>query len=150
MQLTRYADYSLRVLLYLDQMPKNTATIVEIANFYQISKNHLVKVVHHLADLGCIKTLRGKNGGLQLIPASRDCTLAEILKKTEPHFFLVECFNQTNNHCIITHSCRMQKIFHRALNAFFQVLEQYTLADLSQPNLSQQINYFLNVKNFNL
>lgn len=38
-------DYSLRVLLYLSQMPKDTATITEISDFYNISENHLVKVV---------------------------------------------------------------------------------------------------------
>ncbi|MFZ0219671.1 MAG: Rrf2 family transcriptional regulator [Candidatus Aquirickettsiella sp.] len=144
MQLTRYSDYSLRALLYLSQMPKNTATIVEIADFYKISKNHLVKVVHHLADLGYIKTLQGKGGGVQLVPAARDRTLAEIVKKTEPNFYLVECFNTTRNDCIITDHCRMQKIFHHALKAFFQVLERYTLADLDNSNLTQQISSFLN------
>lgn len=146
MQLTLYSDYSLRVLLYLSHMPKKTATIVEIAHFYKISKNHLVKVVHHLAHSGYIKTLQGKGGGLQLIDTSLNYTLAEILKKTEPNFHLVECFNPVNNHCSISTHCSLKTILHQAFKAFFQVLEQYTLSHLNQPQLTQQINHFLNSK----
>ncbi len=101
-------------------MPKKTATIVEIAHFYKISKNHLVKVVHHLAHSGYIKTLQGKGGGLQLIDTTLNYTLAEILKKTESNFYLVECFKQANDHCIIKPHCSIKNILHQALKAFFR------------------------------
>ena len=146
MQLTLYSDYSLRVLLYLSHMPKKTATIIEIASFYKISKNHLVKVVHQLAHSGFIKSLQGKGGGLQLIDTSLNHTLAEILKKTESNFYLVECFNHANDRCIISPYCSLKNILQHAFKAFFQVLEHYTLAHLNQPQLTQQISHFLNSK----
>lgn len=134
MQLTLYSDYSLRVLLYLSRMPKQTTTILEIANFYQISKNHLVKVVHHLSRLGLIRTIQGKGGGIQLNPACYDLTLGAILRNTEPDFKLVECFDRKRNRCVLTNHCKLQKIFQRALHAFFEVLDNYTLADAGKPN----------------
>lgn len=146
MQLTLYSDYSLRVLLYLSHMPKKTATIEEIAHFYKISKNHLVKVVHHLAHSGYITTSQGRGGGLRITETSLNHTLAEILKKTESNFYLVECFNQANDHCMISLHCSLKKILHQAFKAFFQVLEHYTLAHLNQPQLTQQISHFLNSK----
>ena len=44
MKLTTYTDYSLRVLLYLASKPDGTPTITEITDYYNISRNHLVKV----------------------------------------------------------------------------------------------------------
>ncbi|WP_342228241.1 Rrf2 family transcriptional regulator [Rickettsiella endosymbiont of Rhagonycha lignosa] len=143
MQLTLYSDYSLRVLLYLSQTPKKIATILEIANFYKISKNHLVKVAHRLAQLGFIKTQQGHGGGLQLVYASLELTVAEIIKKTETNFHLVECFNKEKNNCIISPHCIIQKILFQAMQAFFTILENYRLKDLSNSLLTQQINLFL-------
>ena len=52
MRLTLYTDYSLRVLLYLANNEDKLVTISELANFYKISRNHLVKVVHNLGLKG--------------------------------------------------------------------------------------------------
>lgn len=146
MQLTLSSDYSLRVLLYLSQTPKKITTILEIANFYKISKNHLVKVAHRLAQLGFIKTQQGKGGGLQLVYASLELTVAEIIKKTEANFYLVECFNTEKNNCIINQHCIIQKVLFQALHAFFTTLEKYRLKDLSNSLLTKQINLFLDSK----
>jgi Rrf2 family nitric oxide-sensitive transcriptional repressor len=66
MQLTQYTDYSLRVPAYPGAEKEGESTITELADFYVISSNHLVKVVNHLAQQGLIMTLRGKNGGMTL------------------------------------------------------------------------------------
>ena len=60
MHITRYTDYSLRVLIYLAVQGDRLATIQEIADSYDISKNHLMKVVHQLNKKGYIETIRGK------------------------------------------------------------------------------------------
>ena len=44
MQLTRYTDYSLRVLIYLSVNSDRKITIKEISSSFKISKNHLVKL----------------------------------------------------------------------------------------------------------
>lgn len=143
MQLTLYSDYSLRVLLYLSQMPKRTTTVVEIANFYKISKNHLVKVVHHLAELGFIISTQGKGGGIRLAKPASDITFGEVVLKTEPHFFLTECFNHKGNHCAINAVCSLKSILQQALQAFFNVLQKYTLTDANNVQLEKQITAYL-------
>lgn len=62
MRLTNYSDYALRILTYLGLKREELSTITEIADCYGISRNHVVKIVHHLGQLGYVDTLRGKNG----------------------------------------------------------------------------------------
>lgn len=139
MQLTFYSDYSFRVLFYLANMDKQTATITEISNFYDISKNHLVKVVHRLAQQGFIVSLRGKGGGIRLTKKPSEIKISDVVQETEPNFTLVECFNAKTNQCVITNACRLRGIMNEALMAFFRVLENYTLADTVNNKLSKQI-----------
>ncbi len=68
MRLTRFTDYSLRVLIYLGQNDQNRVTISQISESYNISKNHLMKVVSNLTRLQFVSAQRGPGGGIQLEP----------------------------------------------------------------------------------
>ena len=129
MQLTQYTDYALRTLLYL-AVTKDNATITEIAERYNISRNHLVKVVHNLGKLGYITTIRGRQGGLRLARSPESINLGDVVRRTEPHFHLVECFDRANDECILTPGCQLKGVFGKAFKAFMTVLDGYTLADL--------------------
>ncbi len=129
MQLTLYTDYSLRVLIYLGIRPQYQATITEIAESYNISRNHLVKVVHNLGSLGYITTVRGRGGGMLLAHAPEDINIGEVVRKTEPNFDLVECFDKENNTCPISPCCALIKGLKVARRAFLDVLDGFTLAD---------------------
>ena len=73
MKLTRYTDYSLRVLLYLGAKGDRLSSIAEIARAYAISQNHLMKVVNNLVHTGYVSSVRGRLGGIRLArdPAGR-------------------------------------------------------------------------------
>lgn len=133
MHITRYTDYSLRVLIYLALKGEELSTIQEIAERYGISKNHLMKVVHELSLRGYIETLRGKNGGLRLRLAPRQINIGRLVRDTEQDLNLVECFGP-DNRCIITSDCDLKHMLGEALEAFFAVLDRYTLADLIAPD----------------
>jgi len=77
MRLTDYTDYSLRVMLYLAVRREGLATIQDISDAYGISKNHLMKVVQRLGELGWVETVRGRNGGLRLFEHSGSVTVGE-------------------------------------------------------------------------
>lgn len=133
MRLTLYTDYSLRVLLYLARKPEQIVTITELADFYQVSRNHLVKVVHQLGIQGYIQTVRGKNGGMKLARPVEEIGIGEVVRKMEPDFALFECFNSDTDQCVITQSCRLKAMFFGARKEFLDSLDQYTLADALQP-----------------
>jgi len=65
-RLTLHTDYALRVLLYAALKPGQLCTIPELVRHFDISRGHLMKVVHGLARAGYLQTIRGKNGGLRL------------------------------------------------------------------------------------
>lgn len=129
MRLTTFTDYSLRVLIYLAVNGEKSATIAEIAQSYDISRNHLMKVVQELSQQGYLIALRGKNGGLRLKADPVDINIGELVRAMEKDFSLAECFGM-NNHCILTPACSLPVLFTEALEAFFAVLDTYTLADI--------------------
>ena len=130
MQLTRYSDYSLRVLMYLALEPDRLSTIEEIAGSYDISKAHLMKVVHQLGLRGYVETVRGRRGGLRLARRPEEIRLGDVLRSTEGDMALVECFNPAGSQCAIEPACRLRLVLHDALAAFLAVLDRHTLADL--------------------
>ncbi|TDM24595.1 RrF2 family transcriptional regulator [Macrococcoides canis] len=129
MKLTLYSDYSLRVLMYIARQ-EHRVQIDEIANFYGISKNHLTKVVNNLATLGYIETTRGRGGGIRIKMAPEEINIGALIRKTEEHFNLVECFDRETNTCPIAGICRLQGVLGEALNAYLSVLDKYTLQDI--------------------
>lgn len=133
MRLTLYTDYSLRVLLYLASKPEATATITEITEYYKISRNHLVKVVHNLGVHEFITTSRGKNGGIKLARPADEILLSDVVRKTEPDMDLLECFNPKTDNCAISPTCRLKSMVYEGRSAFMAVLEKNTLADAAKP-----------------
>ena len=132
MRLTLYSDYSLRVLLYLASKEDESVTITELADFYKISRNHLVKVVHNLGLNGYILTTRGRNGGIKLARAAKEILIGEVVRSTEPDFDLLECFNPATDQCVITRSCSLKSVLFNAQKNFLGVLDEYTLADIAK------------------
>ncbi len=129
MQLTRYSDFSLRVLIYLAVARAPLSTIEEIAAAYGISRGHLMKVVRHLSALGYVETVRGRSGGLRLAREPVDVNVGEVIRRTEENLALVECF-RGEGRCPIEQACLLRRALHMALDAFLAVLDGFTLADL--------------------
>ena len=135
MRLTNFTDYSLRVLIYLGARrgEARLATIGDVAAAYRISRNHLTKIVHHLAKEGYIQTTRGKGGGMRLARPPERINIGTVVRGTEEDFALVECFQEGNLSCPIIPACVLPPVLQRALQAFFRELDGQTLADLLQP-----------------
>ena len=142
MQITRYTDYSLRVLIYLGLREEEQVTIQTIADAYQISKNHLMKIVQELNLLGYVLAVRGKNGGLKLNQSPKDINVGKLVRLMEQDTKLVECFS-SKNECVITPHCQLKRIFSGALESFYLYLETYTLADLLGEKENEELSKLL-------
>ncbi|SAK87047.1 Rrf2 family transcriptional regulator [Caballeronia ptereochthonis] len=136
MRLTDYTDYALRVLLYLSVRSSGLSTIQEISDAYGISKNHLMKIVQQLGELGWVETVRGRNGGLRLAERSRALTIGEIVRKTEKDFAIVGCFGDRadgQQGCVIQPQCRLRGVLAAARDAFLAELDKHTVEELANP-----------------
>ncbi|CAB3769215.1 Rrf2 family transcriptional regulator [Burkholderia sp. MSh2] len=136
MRLTDYTDYSLRVMLYLAVRGEGLATIQEISDAYGISKNHLMKVVQQLGELGWVDTVRGRNGGLRIFPESLQLTVGQVVRATESDFALVGCFPSDDGEargCVIEPQCRLKGVLAAARDAFFAELDRHRLCELVEP-----------------
>ncbi len=131
MQLTLFSDYSLRILLYLTMHRDRRVALPEIAAAYGISQNHLVKVVQRLIEEGWVESVRGRGGGLSLAREPADINVGSVVRITEPHMNLVECFDERTNTCPIDPACGLKKALLRAQEAFLKELSQHTLADFA-------------------
>lgn len=144
MHITLYTDYSLRVLMYIALKGEELSTIREIAESYDISRNHLMKVVQELNNKGYLTALRGKNGGLRLNGRPEDINIGALVRDTERDIALVECLGEKNR-CVITPACQLKFVLAEALEAFFKTLDKYTLADLlplqRQPEIIQLLHF---------
>lgn len=130
MRLTTFTDYTIRVLIYSAIHPKKIVTVGELAEIYEISRNHLTKVIHYLGQQGYVETLRGKGGGIKLAKNAQSINLGKLIRDTEKSSFLAECFNQESCDCKILPACRLTGILKEAQDAFYKVLGHYTIADL--------------------
>lgn len=129
MQLTQFTDYGLRSLMYLSAHPERLCSVREIAEHYGISRNHLVKIVHRLAQLGYITSSKGKGGGIRLAHKPESLKLGDLILALEPNMHLVECFNRETNSCIFVSACTLKHYLADASKAFLDNLNQRTLAD---------------------
>ena len=132
MQLTNFSDYALRVLIYLS-LRNEKSSIAEVSKVFNVSENHLMKVVHRLAKLGYIQSLRGKNGGIQMALAHGKINLGKIIVELEPNFNIAECFDaEKKGVCLLSPECRLKGYFNEAKKAFLETLGKYSLADLTK------------------
>ncbi|MFC4256211.1 Rrf2 family transcriptional regulator [Altererythrobacter xixiisoli] len=133
MRLTRYTDYAMRVLLYCAQSSRDApgdqqaqlVSIARIARAYDISQNHLMKVVNDLVNAGYLESVRGRSGGIRLARPADQINIGALVRHTEDGFDLLECGN-----CVIAPACGLTGVMAEALRAFLAVLDGYTLADV--------------------
>jgi len=139
MQITRYTDISLRVLMYLASKPDDTVSISHLSTIYLASNNHMVKVVHNLVKLGYLESIRGRNGGVRLRGEASDINVSEVVHKTENHDNVINCEEAS---CPLHPRCSLTGVLHKANKAFYAALEQTTLAELvsDNPGLKKLIN----------
>ncbi len=129
MTLTKFTDYSLRLLIYLGLHHDRLVSVGEISRAYRVSPHVMVKVVQRLTEQGLVATVRGRNGGLRLNKPPAEINVGRVIRRTEPGWDLVECFDEARNTCPIDGVCGLKGVLKRAQGAFLDVLDDHTLAD---------------------
>jgi len=133
MQLTKFSDYALRVLMYLARREGGQVTISEIAAAYAVSESHLTKVVNRLGRAGYLLTARGKGGGIRLARPPHEITVGAVIRDMEP-LVQVECFAKDyDGACPLFPGCSLMRVLNKALREYLSALDRHTLAEISTP-----------------
>ncbi|PSJ39321.1 nitric oxide-sensing transcriptional repressor NsrR [Zobellella taiwanensis] len=128
MKLTTYTDFGLRTMMYLATLPKGELTsVAHVSNLYDVSRNHMVKVVNQLAREGYIHAVRGKNGGIRLAREPEEINIGKVIRSLEHNLKGIDCGSPA---CYLVPACRLKDALQLAMEAFLRVMESYTLADL--------------------
>jgi Rrf2 family transcriptional regulator, nitric oxide-sensitive transcriptional repressor len=130
MTLNLFTDYSLRVLMYAALPDRERFSLDDVSNAYGISRDHVAKVVQRLVHEGYLTSQRGRGGGISLARPATEIRIGDVVRQTEGHSALVECFHPQTNTCRLIGNCRLQGVLKEAMGAFQSVLDSYTLADL--------------------
>ena len=138
MRLTRQTNYAVRILMYCAANDGNLSRVPDIAEAYGLSEAYLFKILKPMMDVKIIESVRGRNGGIRLAKDAADITLFDVVRVTEENFALAECFDDENSDCPLIDSCGFNSALREALNAFFEVLGKYTIADMvdARPNIN--------------
>ncbi|MGF1726331.1 nitric oxide-sensing transcriptional repressor NsrR [Photobacterium nomapromontoriensis] len=131
MQLTSFTDYGLRALIYLATLPQGElASITKVTDVYGVSRNHMVKIINRLGQLGYIETVRGKNGGIRLGMPAEKVIIGDVVRAIEP----LQIVNCSEEFCHITPACRLKGMLFSARQAFLDELDRHSLASLIDDN----------------
>ena len=131
MQLTRYTDFGIRTLMYLALYPERESLfrIAEITEVFDLSPNHVSKIVHHLGKSGYLHTVRGKSGGFRLAKTAEEINMGQLVRDLEHSLQPIDC---SKPYCCMLPACRLKSVLADAVKAYLSVLDQYTLADVVQ------------------
>lgn len=138
MRLTSFTDYGLRALMRLASEPERIFTTDEIATEFDVSRNHLTKVVRELAEAGFVATQRGSGGGFRLAQPADAISIGDVVRRLEERHALVECFKSDGGSCVLTPKCRLKRKLAAASEAFLKELDKSSLADCAYPTLASR------------
>jgi len=131
MRLLASTDMALRVVMLLGRRGPGEQMNVETMaqQLGDLSRNHLHKIVQDLAALGVLRTIRGAGGGVTLAAPLEETRLGSLIRSLESDQALVECFRADGGCCVLEPGCKLRVMLREAREAFYQSLDQQTLAD---------------------
>jgi Rrf2 family nitric oxide-sensitive transcriptional repressor len=138
MQLTKFTDLGLRVLMYLSQnRSPQTIMMSEISEALNVKYSHLIKVVTFLNKQAWIQTVRGPGGGMRLVVEPSQLLMGDVLRVLEGSSTLVDCIKPT---CPLSGLCGLKSVLDEGLEAFYQHMNTHTLQDVLLPQTVQAIS----------
>lgn len=134
MRLTTRTDLALRTLMFCALNPDRIVRKHEVAERCNVSENHLAQVINGLAHKGFVTTLRGRNGGLTLARPMDKIGVGSVARAFEGGVPVADCFATSRAACPLSPACRLRDALARAVAAFYDTLDQLTIADLVNDN----------------
>jgi Rrf2 family protein len=131
MQLTRAADYGVRVMVHLAMLGDGErALLPALAEASEAPESFLSKVLQALARGGLIWSRRGKSGGFAILPRGRAASMLEVIEAIDGPICLNQCLTSGIG-CERRGWCPAHPVWVRAQHAMLNVLVQESIAELA-------------------
>jgi Rrf2 family protein len=131
MQLTRAADYAVRVMVHLATLPpRERALLPDLARATGAPESFLSKVLQSLARARFIASRRGQSGGFQILPHGRQASMRDVIEVIDGPIHLNVCVVSPRS-CPRSTFCPAHPIWERAQQAMLAVLSEATVAELA-------------------
>jgi len=128
MRLALQTDYALRTLMYL-ALRSERVQIADVAAFFNISKDHLAKVVQRMAKEGLVRSIRGVGGGIELAQAPKNIRIGDVITRFEGGLHLLDCV-KIDGVCVIQPGCKLRTALAEAERLQLEYLNEFTLSDI--------------------
>ncbi|MFC6637321.1 RrF2 family transcriptional regulator [Sulfitobacter sediminilitoris] len=92
MRLTSYSNYAMRSLQLAALKAPDLVRIDDVARIHNLSRPHIMKIVHQLGKAGYLETVRGRGGGFRPARAAEEIVVGEVIRITAGPLDVVECF----------------------------------------------------------
>ena len=131
MQLTRAADYGVRVMIHLATLPAHQrARLPSLARATGAPESFLSKVLQALCRAGFLVSRRGQSGGFEMLPSGRKASVRTVIEAIEGPIRLNLCL-VSGASCSRKSTCPAHPVWVRAQEAMMGVLNSATIADLA-------------------
>lgn len=135
LRITKRTNIAVRLLMFCAANKGRLVTKSEIAKCCNISENHLAQVINQLGQLGYLRTLRGRKGGIMLAREAKAISIGGVFRDVEGDLPIAECFADADNTCPLLSACRLRIALADAAQAFFAHLDDITLDALVCDNV---------------
>lgn len=131
MQLTRAADYAVRVMVHLAALPQGQrVSLTALAEATGAPLSFLSKVMQSLNRGALITSQRGRTGGFEISPRGRDASMREVIEVIDGPMSLNLCLN-TGDTCARKGFCPAHPVWAKAQRAILDVLNQAMIAEMA-------------------
>jgi Rrf2 family protein len=132
MQLTRAADYAVRVMILLAGLPSGSRTSrEELAQASQVPSHFLSKILQSLARGGLIASYRGASGGFSLIRKPADLTMLDVIRVIDGPMWMNQCVDPAQG-CQRQSWCAALGLWVEAQRAVEKILTSASLDELAR------------------
>jgi len=129
MQLGKFTDFGLRVMVHLAVTYPAKTSVQQIAKTFDVSEHHLAKICSQLVKAGFVTSSRGRSGGLSLAKPPDAFTLGEIAAALVEGIPFIECAADGECHCLLAPACGLRGPLFNAQAAFFNELNKTSLKE---------------------
>lgn len=131
MQLTRAADYGVRVMVHLATLPvRERALLPALAAATDAPESFLSKVLQALSRARLIRSRRGQSGGFEILPRGRQASMREVMEAIDGPIFLNICLI-SKKACARDAWCPAHPVWMQAQQAMMDVLSKARIAEMA-------------------